>query len=681
MTRIVARATRSCLSFCAQIALFIVACSGVCAAQTVTTFDVLVATGNLTVVGTTTVQGNALSVGGSTLAVIGGSVGVGTGTPTAQLHLVGPVVYLSTAQFKWIASKAALRAGEVTGTNWDLSNVGIHSIALGFNPLNIQPFGTISGGYSNSMNYGNGTWGVIGGGDGNGIFGINSDASAGTIGGGQSNRITNYSAGTIGGGAGNNVFSAGGTIAGGGSNSVGVDAYSNSYATVGGGAYNKAYAYASVIAGGGAIGPAQTVGGNTIDQDATGAAILGGANNNAKKSYSAIGGGAFNTAGGAYATVIGGYKNSASGDYSFAAGSAAVASARGSFVWADSQNQQLISNTTDEFKIRAGGGFVLLGSPTLATIIVSSGSLLISTSATAVNAVPNLFVSSMTGNVGVGTTLPGSKLDVQGDAQFGSGATKSTFTAAGLLKLTSSGIQWADGTISTTASSNGGGSGDAVLSATQTFSGANTFVSSITVGTTVFTQTGAIVTNMGKYLNGWQVVGSTYAVNQAAVTFTGLASSATYRVYTQGGKITGSASAGVWRVRFGSGSIDSGNNYYTMGAGFNQSGSGYSVGSGGVPTSGCFAQNTTGTMNVNDQVGIEVGPFRTVAGIANNVVTSIDSGGCYSGCQGGFKEHQFCVWGPAGSAASLDRISIAAPGTSGFTGWVFIEQLMNPNAQ
>lgn len=481
-----ARSMRSRLSFCAQMALFIGACSGVCAAQTVTTFDVLVATGNLTVVGTTTVQGNALSVGGSTLAVIGGNVGIGTGTPTAQLHLVGPVVYLSTAQFRWVASKAALRAGEVTGTNWDLSNVGIHSIALGFNPLNIQPFGTISGGQSNSMNYGNGYWGVIGGGDANGIFGNNSDANAGTIGGGQSNRITNYSIGTIGGGAGNDVFSAGGTIAGGGYNSVGVDGYSESYATVGGGNFNHAYAYASVIAGGGAIGPAQTNGGNIIDQAARGAAILGGANNNAKKSYSAIGGGAFNTAGGAYATVIGGYNNSASGDYSFAAGSAAVAGARGSFVWADSQNRQLISNTTDEFKIRAGGGFVLLSSPTLATVIVSSGSLLISTSATAANAVPNLFVSSSTGNVGIGTSQPETTLDVQGAAQFGSGASKSTFTATpggstyalqlssgvtiasgGPINLSNGGfIRFGDGTIMTSSTSTGGGGAGAASSST-----------------------------------------------------------------------------------------------------------------------------------------------------------------------------------------------------------------------
>ena len=40
-------------------------------------------------------------------------------------------------------------------------------------------------------------------------------------------------------------------------------------------------------------------------------------------------------------------------------------------------------------------------------------------------------VISSAGNVGIGTASPATKLDVNGDAQFGSGATKSTFTATG----------------------------------------------------------------------------------------------------------------------------------------------------------------------------------------------------------------------------------------------------------
>lgn len=41
------------------------------------------------------------------------------------------------------------------------------------------------------------------------------------------------------------------------------------------------------------------------------------------------------------------------------------------------------------------------------------------------------------GNVGIGTTSPATALDVNGNAQFGSGATKSTFTATGSLYIQS----------------------------------------------------------------------------------------------------------------------------------------------------------------------------------------------------------------------------------------------------
>lgn len=51
------------------------------------------------------------------------------------------------------------------------------------------------------------------------------------------------------------------------------------------------------------------------------------------------------------------------------------------------------------------------------------------------------------GNVSIGTTSPSTSLDVNGDAQFGSGATKSTFTAAGNLQ-TVSGFTVTGGTVS-----------------------------------------------------------------------------------------------------------------------------------------------------------------------------------------------------------------------------------------
>jgi len=72
------------------------------------------------------------------------------------------------------------------------------------------------------------------------------------------------------------------------------------------------------------------------------------------------------------------------------------------------------------------------------------------------------------GKVGIATNVPSTSLDVNGSAQFGSGAVKSTFTASPgnanfALELSSGirfgagGIRWADGTISTTAAAGGGG--------------------------------------------------------------------------------------------------------------------------------------------------------------------------------------------------------------------------------
>jgi len=83
--------------------------------------------------------------------------------------------------------------------------------------------------------------------------------------------------------------------------------------------------------------------------------------------------------------------------------------------------------------------------------------------------VSTLYVSQ--GQVGVATSSPAATLDVNGNAQFGAGATRSTFTAAGLLQLTPFGIQWADGSTSTTA-----------VTIPQTFAGETSFLSTTTFG-------------------------------------------------------------------------------------------------------------------------------------------------------------------------------------------------------
>ena len=72
-----------------------------------------------------------------------------------------------------------------------------------------------------------------------------------------------------------------------------------------------------------------------------------------------MGGGRGNISGGTYATVPGGHFNSAAGPNIFAAGTQAKANHQGSFVWADSQNADFASTTSNQFSVRASGGMQL----------------------------------------------------------------------------------------------------------------------------------------------------------------------------------------------------------------------------------------------------------------------------------------------------------------------------------
>lgn len=330
------------------VAIFVIMFWNASRAQTVSTFDVLVATETLTVVGTTTVNGSGFSVGATDFVVNGSNVGIGTTTANGQFNALS-----GAGQFFW--SGSLLQIG------------GLDNSATG-------TYSNISGGSNNTT-----------------------DASHTSVGGGFSNTASGQ--------------------------------------------------------------------------------------------FSTVSGGEGNLASGPESTVAGGETNTASGQYSFAAGLDATASNLGSFVWADGSSVPLQSTANNQFMARAGGGFVLLGAATTNTVIVSSSSIMISTAATAASAVPNIYISSTTGNVGIGTSTPASTLDVQGSAQFGSSG-KSTFTATGLLKLDSNGIQWADGSTSTTAAS-GIGNGGAWQAWTPSFTGFSSnpvmYMSSYTVvGQTVF---------------------------------------------------------------------------------------------------------------------------------------------------------------------------------------------------
>ena len=217
-------------------------------------------------------------------------------------------------------------------------------------------YGTIVGGFRNTVtnyggavlggaaNFNGGAFAAIGGGE------FNTDqGDFSTLGGGQNNTIQsgasyatiaggNYGViyatsdyGAVGGGQKNNIFNGPHGVIGGGSNNI-VQAVG---AVVGGGLNNQAGLFTGLGAA---------------------AVVAGGENNYANGQDSVISGGKGNTVAGNYATVSGGHNNSASGDYSFAAGRQANAQHDGTFVWADSQNANFASSSTNQFLIRANNG-------------------------------------------------------------------------------------------------------------------------------------------------------------------------------------------------------------------------------------------------------------------------------------------------------------------------------------
>jgi trimeric autotransporter adhesin len=308
------------------------------------------------------------------------------------------------------SGNAALAAGSVVAGGgssfWGENRVSSTFSFIGSGVNNLIAtnggMGSIVGGQNNVIES-DSVGGFIGGGYQN-VLQSNSYDSV--IAGGEKNQVgTNTDNVVIGGGLQNEIAEAveNSVIAGGWENSIG-NSCSNS--VIGGGAQNRVDARYSVIAGGSeniiatntASGSSTISGGtqNTIQNNSSRSTIAGGYINQIGLwvSGGVIGGGAlnqiqtnsdFSTIGGGNqniiqsnanaATIAGGYRNtiqtnanysiipggsecviSNNAQYAFAAGRRTKAGHAGTFVWADSQNDDFGSTTSDEVSFRCQGG-------------------------------------------------------------------------------------------------------------------------------------------------------------------------------------------------------------------------------------------------------------------------------------------------------------------------------------
>ena len=267
------------------------------------------------------------------------TVGIGTITPKFKLTLEndGGIItkdsndvttYGSTLitagagkRFIWYAKKFALRAGEVTGPEWNDANIGLGSIAFGKNNKATGDNSNILGG-ENNVNLMTGA--TILGGKGNTIDLVNPLPLHPYI-----NDSQNPMASVIGGGEGNHLIR-GGSFIGGGLNNFGSDDY-----TVIGGGYQNVGGAPYIFIGGGRENKVEqicgTIGGGYLNQikkpvnpDDACSVIVGGLDNKSQGMATVIGGGGalfgFSAHGhiatGNFQTIIGGEMNEATGgDY------------------------------------------------------------------------------------------------------------------------------------------------------------------------------------------------------------------------------------------------------------------------------------------------------------------------------------------------------------------------------
>jgi hypothetical protein len=237
---------------------------------------------------------------------------------------------------------------------------------------------TVGGGSNNSAS---GDWTTVCGGLDNLAEGLTTSVAGGesneatsdraSVGGGRNNQAWGTNS-RVGGGQNNFAPGNSSTVAGGGSNKALDD-----NGTVGGGFNNEASGRNSTIAGGFfnvSGGADSTVGGGTANQ-ALGlqSTVSGGENNMARGNFSTVSGGLLNCAGGMGSWAGGTRAKVRRRSFAIPEGSACdgvpansdpnVRGDQGTFIWADSQDQDFVSGGPDQFLVRAQGGIGFGGTP------------------------------------------------------------------------------------------------------------------------------------------------------------------------------------------------------------------------------------------------------------------------------------------------------------------------------